>query len=492
LTLTGDYSGQRWKLGPWQRDWISELYGSRNPDGTRAKTKVSLWLPRGGAKTTQAAGIGVYELLFGPPGREIYSAGPTLEKAELLFKTAAQMIRANKYLSSRVDISDHYRRIKVIGKNSTFRSLAADTDRGHGFAPSTLILDEVHLWKSREMYDSLITGFGKRKKGSRLEIQISTAGKSKTGLAWDLYTYAKNVRDKVVTDPETVVRIFEAADEDDWTDPKVWRKAMPFTFVDMEFIASEFKLAQVIKHKEFAFRQLYLNQWIEHSDETWISPEDWKACQEDYFEEDLLGEEAYAGLDLSSVRDLTSLSLFFPASNRVLSWSWLPSEGLADREEKDGVTYRKWKKEGHLFTTTGSRIVHSEVATKINEICQQFNVIKFVADPYSLHLIAPYLNQEPDKYPQSPGYMSPPAKWLETAIAERKVKSDGNPLLSWCMGNVVVEKDKYENISPHKHKSRKRIDPVIALVMAIGAWLGTQGDEITTEEFYKEKSNFAF
>jgi len=492
LTLIGDYSGQRWVLDRWQEEWIRELYGKRNPDGSRKINKISLWMPRGLGKTQQAAGIAAYELIYGPPGREIYSAGPDRDKAGRLYKAMAQMIRADPHLERLCELSDYNMRIRVKGKDSVYQALAADSDQGHGLAPSTLILDELHLWgpKGRKLYQALISGFGKRKKGSRLEVQISTAGDSRDGLAYELYSYAKNVRDGVIKNPNMLVRIFEAAEDADWTDEEVWRSCMPCSFVDFDFIRQECEEAKHIKHKEWDFRQLYLGQWVERvGDDTWIAPSEWDACRSDYDETDLEGEECYAGLDLSSVRDLTALSLFFPRSRRVLSYSWLPETGLSGREDRDGVTYRQWRSEGRLFTTSGSRIVHSEVAEKINEILVRYHVVKLVADPYSLHLIATHLNQEVEKYPQSPGYMSPPSKWFESAVASREIRHDGNPLLAWCVGNTVVEKDKYENISPHKGKSRKRIDPCVALVMAIGAWLGSEGEE-SGDDFYDGENNY--
>lgn len=490
LTLQGSFTGQKWVLEPWQEEWVRELYGRRNPDGTRQITKVSLWMPRGLGKTQQAAGICTYQLFCGPEGQEIYAASADRDKAGRIYKAMAQSIRADPYLSRLCVLSDYHLRAAIPSRNSVFKALAADQDQGHSLAPSTLVCDELHLWRSRDLYDALVSGFGKRKKGERLEIQISTAGKSREGLAWELFSYAKNVRDGVIKDPSMLVRIFGAPDDADWKDPKVWRAAMnDCSFVDWDFIASEFKLAESIKSQEFKCRQLYLNQWVEHSAETWIEPEAWRACQQTYSAEDLFGATAVAAIDLSSVRDLTSLSLFFPESKRVLSWSWLPREGISEREARDGVTYRVWHQAGHLHWTTGNRIVHQEVAEKVNEILQQFNITQLVADPYSLHLIAGYLNQEIVKYPQSPGYMSPPSKWFETAVASKTIHHNGDPLLSWAVGNTCVKTDAYENTSPNKGLSRKRIDPCVALIMAIGAWLGS---EAPADDFYAHRDNFIF
>lgn len=495
LTLMGDYSGQRWELEEWQKDLVKAVYSPRNPDGTRKTSKVSLWTGRGSGKTQIAAGFAMYQLVKGPKGGEVYSASCDRDKAGRLYKAMSTMVRADRLLSSLCVCSDRSLRIQVPSRDSIFLALACDQDQGHGLAPSCLVCDEVHLWDQRggrRLYDSLTSGFLKRKRGSKLEIQISTAGESKQGLAWELYSYAKNVRDGIIKDPSMVVRIFEAPEDADWTDPAVWRKAFPCNFVNWEEIERECELAKHIPSKQYAFRRLYLGHWIEDEEEKWITPDEWAACQEEYTEEDLEGQECFAALDLSSVRDMTALSLFFPASGRVLSWAFLPSVGLAERVDRDGVPYFLWKDEGWLILTSGNRIVHAEVAAKCNEVFQKFNVVGFVADPYAINLIAPHLTQEPELYRQIPAYLGPPTKWLEMAVAERRIKPSNNPLLAWCASNVVVDKDRYENLSPHKQKSRKRIDPMVALIMAVGAWLGTEKEEgCSTEEFYSgDKSNW--
>ena len=46
------------------------------------------------------------------------------------------------------------------------------------------------------------------------------------------------------------------------------------------------------------------------------------------------------------------------------------------------------------------------------------------------------------------------------------IDAGGNPLMAWCISNVVVQRDGKDNIYPVKKKSRGRIDPVIAALMA--------------------------
>ena len=55
-------------------------------------------------------------------------------------------------------------------------------------------------------------------------------------------------------------------------------------------------------------------------------------------EEDFVGKECYAGLDLASVRDVTALVLIFPSEDRVdvLPYFFAPKENAFIRSRRDG------------------------------------------------------------------------------------------------------------------------------------------------------------
>ena len=48
------------------------------------------------------------------------------------------------------------------------------------------------------------------------------------------------------------------------------------------------------------------------------------------------------------------------------------------------------------------------------------------------------------------------------------LRHDGNPVLEWCLGNVVGKSDRRGNLYPTKQRSDRKIDAAIALMMAIG------------------------
>lgn len=64
--------------------------------------------------------------------------------------------------------------------------------------------------------------------------------------------------------------------------------------------------------------------------------------------------------------------------------------------------------------------------------------------------------------------MSSPMKRFERAVMQRRLRHNGNPVLAWAVGNVHRDEDAAENIKPNKARSRGRIDPAVAAIMAVG------------------------
>jgi phage terminase large subunit-like protein len=72
--------------------------------------------------------------------------------------------------------------------------------------------------------------------------------------------------------------------------------------------------------------------------------------------------------------------------------------------------------------------------------------------------------------PFGQGYreQGPAVRAFEEAILNRTLRHNGNPLLTWCVSNVVPNTDPTGAVKLDKDRSRERIDPVVAAVMAIG------------------------
>ena len=74
--------------------------------------------------------------------------------------------------------------------------------------------------------------------------------------------------------------------------------------------------------------------------------------------------------------------------------------------------------------------------------------------------------------------LSEATKLLDALIRQGRIVHNGSPLLRWCLGNVVAKEDAAGNVFPKKSNEKLKIDPIVALIMAIAAW--TQEDDNTS------------
>ena len=62
---------------------------------------------------------------------------------------------------------------------------------------------------------------------------------------------------------------------------------------------------------------------------------------------------------------------------------------------------------------------------------------------------------------------SEPAKELDAAMRAHRIVHDGNPVLEWCVSNVVGRYDARANVYPRKARPEQKIDAAVALIMGI-------------------------
>ena len=63
---------------------------------------------------------------------------------------------------------------------------------------------------------------------------------------------------------------------------------------------------------------------------------------------------------------------------------------------------------------------------------------------------------------------SPAIIELDAAMRAGRSAHDGNPVLEWCLGNVVGKADRRGNLYPTKRRPEQKIDAAVALMMAVG------------------------
>jgi len=205
--------------------------------------------------------------------------------------------------------------------------------------------------------------------------------------------------------------------------------------------------------------------------------------------ESLHGELCWIGIDLSSKIDLTAVVLVFPPTLtrktwRLIVYALTPEDTLEERAHRDRAPYPSWKAAGVLRTNPGNRIDQDAVRAIVAEAAAVFHVEQIGVDPWNAGNLVQDLTEDGFQVieiPQTLQQMSAPAKDFEADVLDGLIDAGGNPLMAWCISNVVVNRDGKDNIYPVKKKSRGRIDPVIAALL--GRKLATMDAAIKPPQF---------
>ena len=490
----GEFAGKPFLLEGWQSKIIREIFGSRRADGTRQYRTVYIEIPRKNGKSTLCAGLALF-LTFadGEAGAEVYSAAADTQQAHIVFDEAKNMVLRAPALSKR---AKPYRRSIIYQKAGLpmgrYMVLSADADTKHGFNASGIVIDELHAQPNRELFDVLNTSTGSRRQP--LSISITTAGWDRNSICWELHEYAERVAAGLIDDPSFYGAIWKADESEDWTDPDVWAKANPNlgVSVKLDYLERECARAKESPAYENTFRRLFLNQWTEQ-ETRWLSMAVWDACAAAFCEEDLAGRVCYGGLDLSARYDLTAFDLVFPPMRagekyRTLCWKWLPQAEMRRRIQRDRVPYDAWGKQGHIEFTPGEAVDYGFVMSKIKALSKRFRFKQVAYDRWGASVLREELERggfEMIEFGQGIQSMSPPMKELLTMCLEGRFEHNGDPVLRWAASSMVAKQDAAGNIKPVKpdrQQSANRIDPMVALIMALELAIRNEGAGLSCYE----------
>lgn len=468
----GEWARQPFELLDWQwREIIAPLFGWLRADGTRRYRRGYIEVPKKNGKSTLFSGLSLY-LLAGDrePGAEIYSAAVDREQASIVFREAANMVETSASLASHLNVVRSTKRITFPRTRSFYRALSADVPAQEGLNAHAVLIDELHAQKTRQLWDTLRYAGASRRQP--LQLAITTAGFDRHSICWEQHDYAMKVLDGTIEDTSFFPFISAADQEADWTDPEVWREANPSfgITIDAGQFAEDCREAQESPAKENSFRRYRLNQWTEQ-EVRWLKMEKWDAC--DDAPGCLKDKHCFAGLDLSSTTDVTSLVLVFPEENRfsVLPFFWIPEEGAKQRERRDRVPYPQWIKQGLIEATPGEVIDYDRIRAKINELEKEYDIREIAIDRWNATQLATQLEGDAftvAAFGQGYASMNWPTKKLEELVLAGKLAHGGHPVLRWMASNVSIETDAADNWKPSKKKSVERIDGIVALIMAIG------------------------
>ena len=475
--LKGAMAGQPFEMLPWQKKITEDIFGWKQvSDGRRKYRTVFIAVPRKNGKSTWLAGLGLYMLSCdNEESGEVYGAAYSRDQASIIYDIAAGMVAADQIMSKKLLVRKHAKRIADLSTHSVYRVISADSEGAHGFNASAILFDEVHTQRDRDLWDVLETSTGARTQP--LTIGITTAGHDRASLCWDLWSKAKAIIDGHITD-ETFYPVLYAADiDDDWQDPKVWAKANPSLGygISLEYLQQQCDRAKQEPAFENTFRRLHLNQWTEQESRI-IQMHEWDNCERDIHIEEYAGRVCYAGLDLSTTRDVTAFSLVFPEEDggcAMFPYFWIPKENIDKRAEQDKRIVQAFAARGHIEVTEGNEVDNSYIARRIMEITADYELRIIGVDPWNATGCTQKLKElgVPDEsiqtMPQTFGTYNEAIKQWITMLGNKKFRHDGNLVFRWMASNAVGKTDASGNLRFDKGSSAEKIDGMTASGMGL-------------------------
>ena len=218
---------RQFQFADFQERVVRKIYGPRHPDGRRIVRNIVMLLPRGGRKTSLGAGLGLLHTI-GPekvPGGLALFAASDREQARIGFEEASAICKEDARIGEKLRFIDFRHRIVHPKSGCSLRAISCDAGRQHGTTPTFALVDELHAWQKRDLWDVVRTGLVKTP-GS-LMVVIITAGRGQENVAHDIVDYARRVARGEIDDPGTLPVLFETPADADWRDERLWYRFTP-------------------------------------------------------------------------------------------------------------------------------------------------------------------------------------------------------------------------------------------------------------------------
>lgn len=483
----GEWAGQTLELEPWQAWILACVFGWKNQDTDKRRFRtVYEEVARKNGKSSKLSGIGLYGLTKDDEGGpEIYAAATKRDQSRILFDESCRMVKQSRPLHRRLDVQQH--RIINPSNFGKFEPLSADGQTMDGLNPHFALVDELHAHKTAEVWDVLKSALGAR--SQPLLWAITTAGFNKNGICYEVRDYAIKVLTGIVDDDSFFSCIYTLDDGDNWQDENNWIKANPNlnVSVSLEYLREQARQAAVMPTAKINFFTKHLNIWVTGAT-AWCNIELWQACSAEYNQDEIHEPvEVYLGIDLASVSDIASIGgIAIMPDGRWLTFGkhYLPEDAIDNNIRKSTIPFRQWHEQGWLTLTPGNVIDYNWIKADIMTFMERFNVKEIAFDRWnSSQLVNDLMEINAPMVAFGMGYasMNAPMKELERRYLAKEINHPNDPVLNWAMSNVVADQDPAGNIKPAKNKSTEKIDPAVALMMAVGRAMLIQENEPISE-----------
>lgn len=466
---------------PWQKAFISALYGFKMKDGSDRFKKTLLLCSRKNSKTETSAALAMTEFIMGGAGMDIIVASNDDGQADLLYQ-ACDSMRLQMDADS-VDTWRNQKGLRCFANNNRIFKMSNKTRNMDGRNADWAIVDELHEEMENKILKS-IEQSQSTKEHPKL-VMISTDGFCTGGtLDIELGKCYKIINREV--DDEASVRYLpwlyqmDSVDEvwDGNRENRLWEKANPMLGIVKKYSYLEEQVAQA---KEYAMDRLYVLtkdfNIHQYSNEAWLLSEDY-SYDLPFDPEEFRGAIAVSGTDIAETTDLCSNTLIIRRPNDpmkyIMQMYWIPQTKLTDKfdDSSAGARYRDWQKDGLIRVDDANYVDTTLMADWFAELYRKYGIRLYKAG-YDVKFSHDW-EQRMEEYGfsteivyQRPEVLSTPIKMIEKDFKSQHI-AGVNPVLRWCLGNASLKLDAkgYGMLVKAGGTDSRRIDGAVSLVIA--------------------------
>ena len=484
LRFNGQSGRTRYRLTPAQYFQFANIFGFYDSGGLRLTRTAYIFVPRKFSKTTSAASLAVYDMMFGDNNAQAYVGANSYDQAKICFDEIRAIMK---------DLDPKERHFKVNrerimyrdgSRDSFIQCLTANAKTKDGLHASLAIMDEYSQARNTagkngaDLKNVLTSSMGPRREP--LTVIITTASEVVDGPFAHELEHVKAILRGEAENDTIFAAVFMPDVDDEESDPRTWGKVQPHLGITVrpDYYAKEYANALLSAENMLTFRTKLLNVFTLNEQKTWFTWEKAKSLVGDFDIDRVEGHPSCAvAFDLSVRDDFSAVSytIYSEGTKRFYSHTdyYLPEGTLKGHPNEQ--LYRQWAQDGHLRLCKGERIDVRQVGNDILARSKRVRIVRVGYDAWKSQelvnfLIASGASAVLQSYSQTYGSFNLPVEALEMlAYAEPpQITLNPNPINVFCLTNCVIDTDTLENKKPLKISHNRKIDGTITLLMTLG------------------------
>jgi phage terminase large subunit-like protein len=477
----GEFAGKPLILEDWQLFGLWNIFGwKRDEDGSRRFRKVYWSMGRKNGKSTLIAGVCHFCAMadIDPKTRKPEAVGQILltatkkEQANVVYSECERMVSQSQPLTKYTDIKNETITFK---HNQSYIRKVSSEKPFDGLNPHVVVMDELHQWGHyhRKFYDTMVTGSASR--SQPLHLIITTAGADDSHLWLEEYNYAVNVVSGIHSDNTLFALIYELDDKDDPGDESNWKKSNPNLGVSVkaDYLRERWNESKATAIGINRFKRFHGNTLVSSTEKA-FDLNDFDNCVGAH--SDWNGADAFgSGVDLGARDDLAAYALCarFPidtdAKGKTVFRYEIKTRAFIAADSKRDLTAMPFSEFVHTEELFKCTYPIEDLTESLIEEIELYGIEQVAYDPYN----GQQLGEKIGKAGATAARMAQNQANFNEAIRDFiQLMKDGrlvfleSKLLRWCANNAMICKDRQDRWMFDKAKSKDKIDPIVAAVMA--------------------------